>query len=150
MNYFRKKCYTAQNVKMADFFQDGCQMVPDLQVWLDSIVKLVIEVCNLANTFLWGCFFRKKSAGHDKNSKWRIFSKMAASWSPILRFCRNHSENDDGSLKSGQYVPMMVLFQKNVLVMINIQNGECIQDGRQMGSYLQVLLKSIDKMVVEV
>ena len=78
---------------MADFFQDGCQLVPDFKV------------------------------------------------------CRNYSENDDGSLEICSYEG--TFSEKNVLVRINMENGGCIQDGRQMGSYLWVLSKSKDKMVVK-
>ena len=38
--------------------------------FLESTVKLVIEACNLADIFLWGCFFRKKCWS------WQMF-KMA-------------------------------------------------------------------------
>ena len=53
---------------MALFFQDGRQIVPDFLVLLESIVKWVIEVCNLANLFLRGAI-SELSAGHDKKYK---------------------------------------------------------------------------------
>ena len=54
-------------------------MATDFQVFQENIDKIVIEIWNLANMLLWRNYFR--------NSKWRIFSKMAATKIyPICRF----------------------------------------------------------------
>ena len=105
---------------MAEFFQDGCQMVPDFKVLLASIVKWMIEVCNVANIFLWGAI-SELSAGHDKIFKMAdIFKDGCQLYSHRFLGFVGNNENSDRSLESGKYVTMKVLFQKNVLVMIKI------------------------------